>query len=609
MVTRRRFLQGAAALTLLGSGLDSLAALAPKGSGAALGGNASSSSVAAAVSKYVDVFIGTGGHGHVFPGATMPFGMVQLSPDTHDSGWDACAGYHQGDGSIMGFSHTHLSGTGASDMLDVLVMPAQGEVLLQPGTGRPDHNYRSRHDGSIDDGTQLAANNNSPPGHGYRSRYDHEQAQPGYYQVHLADHDILAELTATLRAGLHRYTFHGKGSGHLLVDLAHGFHDRANEPCKVTDAELKLIGDDTLVGTRRVHQWANGRHIYFAMKLSRPIARATLYSEDVALPTGANSAKGAHLKAALHVDDASSAPLLVKVGISGVDVEGALRNLESEIPAWDFEHVRQTAQAAWEGELSRIRIDAGSDATKRIFYTSLYHTMIAPTLFSDVDGRYRGMDLAVHQLPQGSNNYSTYSLWDTYRAQHPLLTLYQSHRVPDLVNGLVRMAAESPDGPPVWPLQGVETQCMIGYHSAVVIAEAQAKGFTGIDYAKAWPLYRKHAMDADFRGLANYRKLGYIPSDKEDEAVSKTLEYAYDDWAMAHMADAAGAHDDAEKLRQRSRNYRNVFDRKLTFVRPRGENGKWLEPFDPRSMGHSDKWRDFTESNSWQATFLNQHDL
>jgi predicted alpha-1,2-mannosidase len=605
MVTRRRFLQGAAALTLLGSGLDSLAALAPRGGG----GGTSAGSVAGAVSKYVDVFIGTGGHGHVFPGATLPFGMVQLSPDTHDSGWDACSGYHQGDGSIMGFSHTHLSGTGASDMLDVLVMPAQGEVLLQPGSGRPDRNYRSRHDGSIADGSQLAADNNSPPGHGYRSRYDREQAQPGYYQTHLIDHDILAELTATLRAGLHRYTFHGKGSGHLLIDLAHGFHDQAAVPCKVSDAELKLVGKDTLVGSRRVHQWANGRHIYFAMKLSRPIAHATLYSEDVALPTGTHSAKGTYLKAALHIEHASSAPLLVKVGISGVDVAGALRNLEAEIPAWDFEHARQAAEASWENELARIRIDTASDATRRIFYTSLYHTMIAPTLFSDVDGRYRGMDLVVHQLPEGANNYSTYSLWDTYRAQHPLLTLYQSHRVPDLVNGLVRMAAESPDGPPVWPLQGVETQCMIGYHSAVVVAEAQAKGFTGIDYARAWPLFRKHAMESDFRGLGYYRKLGYIPSDKEDEAVSKTLEYAYDDWAMAHMADAAGAHDDAEKLRQRSRNYRNVFDRKLTFVRPRAETGQWLEPFEPRNMGHSNKWRDFTESNSWQATFLNQHDL
>jgi predicted alpha-1,2-mannosidase len=605
MVTRRRFLQGAAALTLLGSAAEPLTVRA-----SARGGlGPSSARHSPGVAGYVDVFIGTGGHGHVFPGATMPFGMVQLSPATHDSGWDASSGYHQGDGSIMGFSHTHLSGTGASDMLDVLVMPAQGPVLLQPGSGRPDLNYHSRHDGAAGHGKQLAADNNTPPGHGYRSRYDRERAEPGYYQVRLTDHDIHAELTATLRAGLHRYTFNGDGAGHLLVDLAHSYHDEADVPGKVSDAHLELVGNDTLVGSRRVHQWANGRYIHFAMKLSRPIARAALYSQDTALPDGIRKAAGAHLKAALHVDDASGEPLLVKVGISAVDVEGALRNLDEEIPGWDFDQVRRAAHDAWERELGRIRIDTESLPTRRIFYTSLYHTMMAPTLFSDIDGRYRGMDLAVHALPAGAHNYSTYSLWDTYRAQHPLLTLYQPERVPDLVNGLVRMAAESPAGPPVWPLQGVETVCMIGYHSAVVIAEAQAKGFTGIDYARAWPLFRQRAMDDDYRGLAYYRKLGYIPSDKEDEAVSKTLEYAYDDWAVAHMAEAAGAHEDARKLRERSRNYAHVFDRKVAFVRPRASDGRWLEPFDPRDIGHSDKWRDFTESNAWQATFLNQHDL
>ena len=605
MVTRRRFLQGAAALSLLGSRLEPLAAFAASSSGEVM----SPAPEPDGFARHVDVFIGTGGHGHVYPGATLPFGMVQLSPDTNDAGWDACSGYHQGDGSIMGFSHTHLSGTGASDMLDVLVMPAQGPVLLQPGArGLPEQNYRSRHDGATA-GAGLSADSVGRPGPGYRSRYDAEQAQPGYYRVHLKDHDILAELTATLRAGLHRYTFHGEGSGHLLVDLAHGYHDDAAVPCKVSDARLKLIGNDTLVGERRVHQWAGGRHIYFAMKLSRPIARATLYVEDAPLPTGTAEAHGTHLKAALHVDAIAGAPLLVKVGISGVDVAGALRNLDAEIPGWDFEQVRRAAAASWERELGRIRIDTVSEDVRRIFYTSLYHTMLAPTLFSDVDGRYRGMDLAVHQLPRGANNYSTYSLWDTYRAQHPLLTLYQPDRVPDLVNGLVRMAGESPDGPPVWPLQGVETGCMIGYHSAVVVAEAHAKGFTGIDYAAAWPLFRKRAMDDAYRGLPFYRKLGYIPSDREGEAVSKTLEYAYDDWAVAHLADAAGAHADATRLRHRSRNYRHVFDRKLGFVRPRASDGRWLEPFDPRGMGHAAKWRDFTESNAWQASFLNQHDL
>jgi predicted alpha-1,2-mannosidase len=611
MVSRRQFLQGMGALAVLGNPLSSLATSVASAVAAQKSAAGAAAVGAQGVSSYVDVFVGTGGHGHTYPGATLPYGMVQLSPDTNDAGWDACSGYHQADGSIMGFSHTHLSGTGASDMLDVLVMPAQGPVLLQPGErGLPDHNYRSRFDGTTGS-DRLPADSKAVPGKGYRSRYDKasEQAQPGYYRVHLTDHNILAELTATPRAGLHRYTFHGKGDGHLLVDLAHGYHDSATVPAAVTDAQLRVVGNDTLVGGRRVHQWANGRYLYFAMKLSRPFSHATLYSEDAALPNGSQEASGSHLKAALHIKKASHAPLLVKVGISAVDIDGALKNLEAEVPAWDFELAQRNAAEAWERELGRIRIESSSEPVLRTFYSALYHTMLAPTLFSDVDGRYRGMDLAIHQLPSGQNNYSTYSLWDTYRALHPLLTLFQPGRVPDLVNGLVRMAEESPQGPPVWPLQGVETGCMIGYHSAVVLAEAQAKGFKGIDYARAWPIFRRRAMEDDYRGLTFYRHLGYIPSDKEGEAVSKTLEYAYDDWAMAQLAEGAGEKGDAAALRQRSRNYRNVFDKKLNLVRPRGSDGQWLEPFDPRGMGHSSQWRDFTESNAWQATFLNQHDL
>jgi predicted alpha-1,2-mannosidase len=597
MLTRRRFLQGMA-LTAMSSRL--MPALARRSDDAA--------APVDGVSRYVDVFVGTGGHGHTFPGATLPFGMVQLSPDTYDAGWDACSGYHQDDGSIMGFSHTHLSGTGASDMLDVLVMPGTGEVQLQPGEREyAGGDHHSRYDAVQHDAAPARA---VPAKRGYRSRYRGETARPGYYRAHLTDVDVVAELTATLRAGLHRYSFGKVGAGHLLIDLAHGFHDDPKVPCKVSDARLKLVGKDTLVGSRIVHQWANGRHVYFALKASRPFDRVALYSEDKPVDgDDVREARGTHLKAVLHFDDAHGAPLLVKVGISAVDTEGALRNLEAEIPAWDFDGVERAAMQAWERELGRIRITAPSEDARRVFYSALYHTLLAPTLFSDVDGRYRGMDLAVHTLPASRHNYSTYSLWDTYRALHPLFTLYQRERVPDLVDGLVRMAEESPDGPPVWPLQGVETGCMIGYHSASVIAEAHAKGFTGIDYAKAWTLYRKRAMDDDYRGLPYYRKLGYIPADKDWESVSKTLEYAYDDWALAHLAGAVGAHEDADKLRARSRNYRNVFDKKIAFVRPRLADGKWIEPFDPQAMGHSKEWRDFTESNAWQATFLNQHDL
>ncbi|HEX7341013.1 MAG TPA: GH92 family glycosyl hydrolase [Rhodanobacteraceae bacterium] len=608
MVTRRRFLQGSAALALVGgSQLATPTALAK----AMARTDAPINDAAGQWSRHVDVFIGTGGHGHTFPGATMPFGMVQLSPDTYNSTWDDCSGYHQGDGSIMGFSHTHLSGTGASDMLDVLVMPAQGPVQLDPGArGLPNENYHSRFD-AVDRTDRLSPDMTAHPGKGYRSRYDKasEKAHPGYYRVRLSDHDILAELTTTLRAGLHRYTFANKGPGHLLVDFAHGYHGDPGTPTNVTDATLELIGKDTLVGGRCVHQWANGRYIYFAMKLSRPIVHAELYSDDKATSHGNRSVKGKRLKAALHFDDVASAPLLVKVGISGVDIDGAMRNLDAEIDDWDFERVRHAAEASWEKELGRIRIDTPSTSIKHIFYTALYHTMMAPTLFSDVDGRYRGMDLKVHQLPVGQHDYSTYSLWDTFRALHPLFTLYQPDKVPDLVQALVRKASESPDGPAVWPLQSIETGTMIGYHSISVIAEAQAKGFKGIDYAAAWKPYRERALVSDYRGLGWYRKLGYDPSDKDWEAVSKTIEYSYDDWSMAHLADALGKTDDAKTLRKQSLNYRNVFDRKIAFMRPRDSQGQWMSPFDPREMGHSDKWRDFTESNSWQATFGVQHDL
>ena len=575
MLTRRQLLGGGTLLAGLGSTLTRQAAAA-----------AADAKPVADLCSYVDPFIGTGGHGHTFPGATVPFGMVQLSPDTDVARWDSCSGYHHDDSSILGFSHTHLSGTGVADMMDVLVVPATGPVRLQPG--------------SLE----------SPQG-SYRSRFDHtdEQASPGYYRVLLKDYDVEAELTATARAGLHRYRFRQAGGGHLLIDLDHGAQDPADVPTRITDGSLRIIADNTLVGGRQVHQWADGRVIYFALQVSRPFAAVELYSNDRSLPPGSVAARGVRLKCVLHFPDVHAAPLLVKVGISAVDVEGALRNLQAEIPGWDFDAVHSAARAAWEQELARIRIQAGTDADRRIFYTALYHATLAPTLFSDVDGRYRAMDTVVRQLSPGTNNYSTYSLWDTYRALHPLLTLIQRERTTDLVAGLVRMAEESPLGPPIWPLQGIETRCMIGWHSAVVLAEAYAKDFPGIDYARAWPVFRKRAFDNPANGLGEYRKLGFIPSDTVGEAVSKTLEYAYDDWAMATLAEAAGAADDAKALRERSRNYRNLFDHEIGFMRARFTDGRWIEPFDPRAMGHSPRWRDFTECNSWQATFLNQHDI
>ncbi|MGB7843993.1 MAG: GH92 family glycosyl hydrolase [Candidatus Acidiferrum sp.] len=578
--TRRSFLQSAAFSSL---------AIATNSNWTGLDGEERSAQPASpeSLTKFVDVFIGTGGHGHTYPGATVPFGMVQLSPDTWNGDWDHCSGYYLDDNSIMGFSHTHLSGTGVGDMLDFLLMPAVGPVHTEPGT-------------------------RDNPSAGYRSRFSHtdEHGEPGYYSVLLRDYDIKAELTATARAGIHRYTFPADPTSHFIIDLEHGTVDAPQQKhTRVLSAEVRFVGNDTLLGGRRVKEWADGRYLYFAMRFSKPFTTAEIVSDSKSLGPAVRQATGPSLKCVLNFPTIKDEVIHVKVGLSAVSAEGALKNLETEIPGWDFNAVRLAASEAWERELRKIIIDTPRADHKKIFYTAFYHALLAPTLFNDVDGQYRGMDLQVHQLPAGVNNYTTYSLWDTYRALHPLYTLVQTERLPDMVNGLIRMAEQSPAGVAVWPLQGCETGCMIGYHSAVVVAEALVKGIPGIDYAKAYPLWRKRAMMDNYRGLGYYRQLGYIPCDQEEEAVSKTLEYAYDDWAVAHLAGAAGATDDYQLLLKRSRNYKNVFDPSITFMRGRLADGTWAEPFDPRGMGHSKKWRDFTESNSWQATFLNQHDL
>jgi len=530
--------------------------------------------------QFVRIAIGTGGHGHTFPGATVPFGMVQLSPDTYNDGWDWCSGYHYSDTSIMGFSHTHLSGTGCADMLDVLLMPGTGPAKTNPGT-------------------------REKPEEGYRSRFNHgdEVAEPGYYSVILRDYQIRAELSATERAGIHKYTFPRSDTSHFIVDLVHA----CGKP-PILWSELNIVNRDTITGGRSTDGWASGRQIYFAMKFSKPFASFDIISDDGKLGPGIREAKSKSLKCLLHYQTAEQEAIQVKVGISGVSVEGALKNLGAEVPDWDFAQVRRNAREKWRRELSRIAIETSNRKHKEIFYTGLYHMMVAPTLFDDVDGQYRGMDGNVHQLPAGLHNYSTFSLWDTYRAVHPVYTLILKERVPDLVNCLIRMAEESPAGMPVWPLQGKETGTMTGYHSACVIAEAYVKGFRGIDFSRAYPLMKKRAMEDDYRGLGFYRNLGYIPCDKEEESASKTFEYVYDDWAVAHVAQAVGAMDDYKLLIERSRNYRNLFDKQSTFIRPRLENGNWAEPFDAIEMGHSKQWRDFTESNSWETTFGIQHD-
>ncbi|MES2421155.1 MAG: GH92 family glycosyl hydrolase [Pseudomonadota bacterium] len=535
-----------------------------------------------------DLFVGTGGHGHTYPGATLPFGMVQLSPDTDVERWDACSGYHRTDTSIMGFSHTHLSGTGIGDMLDVLVVPTRGPVQLTPGT--------------------LA-----DPDAGYRQRFSAEHAEPGYYRVTL-ESGVRAELTVTERTGIQRHVFPA-GAGHILVNLSHLVLDKTDKGVLIDDASLNIDETGMLTGSRRVFRWAKGRRIHFAMQVSRKPDRIVFYGDgDVAQSAGAKGVAGKRVKAVLHYDDAGAAPIMIRTGISAVDVAGARANLAAEARHWDFDRYRADATKSWAPALAAVSVEGGTPAQRTIMASALYHAQLAPTLFSDVDGRYVGLDRQIHTVTGKDRAYSSYSMWDTYRALHPLLTLIEPERTAELVGDLIRQTQQSPYGPPVWPLQGVETGCMIGWHSVSVMAEARVKGVPA-NYAAAWPNVRRRSFDFamptmdNSLGIKPYDTMGYIPADTVFESVSRTLEYAYDDYASAHLADAAGASADAARLRKRSGNWRNVFDASIGFARPKLANGTWTTPYDPIALGHASKWRDYTESNGWQATFLNQHDV
>ncbi len=535
-----------------------------------------------------NLFVGTGGDGHTYPGAVLPFGMVQLSPDTDVERWDTCSGYHHGDGSIMGFSHTHLSGTGIGDMLDVLVVPTRGELKLVPGPL-------------------------SNPDEGYRQRYSDEMAEPGYYRVKL-ESGVLAELTVTERTGWHRYTY-PKGPGHVLIDLSHLVLDKTDAKPLITDAELTIEPDGTITGTRRVFRWAKGRRIFFAMQLSKKPSRIQLYGDNDA-PANGTAVKGNRLKAALFFDELGDAPLLIRCGISAVDVAGAKANLAAEASHWDFGRVLEAAQRRWASALGGVRVEGGTPDQQTILASANYHTLIAPTLFSDVDGRYVGLDGQIHTVPAGQSAYSTYSTWDTYRALHPWLILTQPAQAKKLIDDVIRQTQQSAYGPPVWTLQGKETGIMIGWHGTPIMAEAMVKGIPA-DYASAWPGIAKRSFDFSAPDLDNskgrdlYDAKGYVPADIWFESVSRTQEYAYDDWAASHIARKVGKTAEADRLLKRSGNWRNVIDPTIGFARPRFDDGSWWKDYDPIQLGHMPKpwWRDYTEANGWQATFLNQHDV
>ncbi|WP_411831984.1 GH92 family glycosyl hydrolase [Pseudoxanthomonas mexicana] len=544
----------------------------------------------------VDPFIGTGGEGHTFPGATVPHGMIQLSPDTRIQprklayGW--AAGYRHDDDSIVGFSHTHFSGTGHSDLGDVLLMPISGEVKLERGDA-------------------------DRPGSGYTSRFSHdsETAQPGYYAVTLEDYGVRAELTASARVGLHRYAFPAGKPAHVLIDLRTSMYDY---PGKVLWSRLRVREDGTVTGFRETRGWAPGRQLHFALRFSQPVSGRQLHDteQDVAYkgfpPPGEKDPRqraqieGRQVVAAFDFDQAAGRQLLVKVAISPVSEDNAIANLDAEVPGWDFDGIRAAAKRQW-GEALGV-VDAQGDAEQlKSFYTALYHTMLGPTLFMDSDGRYRGPDNAVHQA-KGWTNHSTFSLWDTYRALHPLMTLLQPpQRTSDMVNSLLAARRESPYGMlPVWSFHGLETWCMIGYHAVPVIADAYVKGIRGYDADEALAAMIASANYGPYDGIAQYRELGFVPIDEEGEAASKTLEYAYDDWTIARMAQAMGNRAIAAEFDKRAANWKNAFDPSTGFMRARKRDGSFREPFDPAASGYG---TDYTEGNAWQYSWYVPQDV
>ena len=540
---------------------------------------------------FVDPMIGTGPEGHTFPGATAPFGMVQLSPDTDATCqirdcYDHAAGYSYNDPTIQGFSHTHFSGAGHSDLGDILVMPQVGPV----------------------DSVKLDPGDPAKPGSGYRQRFSHdtEKASPGYYAVTLADSGIRAELTAGTRVGVHRYSFPAGKEAHLLLDLRSSLYD---SPGKILWSGLHLRPDGTLTGFRETRGWAPGRKLFFAMRFSAPLKSHAFLDRDEKIPykgfhppgrgSDALAEKlGKALEARLDFGQLDG-PLEVRVALSGVDEVGAVANLDAE--GAGFDAVRDRTEGEWRKALGALEIEAPAPMRTNL-YTALYHSLLAPSVWSDVDGRYRGPDDQVHTAKDFTFR-STFSLWDTFRAQHPLLTLVQPGKTnSDIVKSLVASRKVSPHGIlPVWQFHGRETWTMIGYHAVPVIADAYLKGVGDFDANEALDAMVASAEYAPYGGLGDYMKLGYVAIDREPEAASKTVEYAYDDWTIARMAEKMGRKDIADRFYERAGYWRNSFDAKAGWLRARKADGSFRTPFDPTAINYGS---DYTEGNAWQYSWF-----
>lgn len=551
------------------------------------------------LTQYVNPLIGTQEMGHVFPGACVPFGMVQLSPDTDTIPYAVdgkytgtvyryCAGYQYTDPTIVGFSHTHFSGTGHSDLGDFLIMPTVGDLKLNPGT----------------------ADN---PENGYRSRFSHqtEKAIPGYYRVKLEDYAIDAEMTTAEHVGFHQYTFPESDDAHIILDLTHGIY---NYDGKVLWSQVWVQNDTLVTGYRITSGWARTNYLYFAMVFSKPIENFGCKNEEELVYKGFwrkfdqehnfPEMGGRKLKTHFDFKTSEGEKVKIKFAISAVSTDGALKNLEAEIPHFDFEKAKDEAHQKWQNELEKITIDA-SPEKKVTFYTSLYHTFINPVEYMDVDGRYRGIDHQIHKAERFVN-YSIFSLWDTYRALHPLLTLIQPKRTSDIINSMLAHYDQSVLGMlPVWSHFGNENWCMIGYHAVPVIADAWINGIRGFDAQHALDACVSSATNKYYGNIDDYMKLGYVPYDKNATGSSMTLEYAYDDWTIAQLAKSMGNNDIAKTYEKRSENWKNLFNDKTGFIGARDSEGNWKTPFDPLQT-HDEG---FIEGNSWNYSLYVPQDI
>ena len=517
---------------------------------------------------YVDPFVGTGFHGHTYPGATVPFGAVQLSPDTRRGNWDACSGYHYSDSTLFGFSHTHLSGTGCIDLGDLLMRPTTQPVDL-------------KREGDIYKPAAFS--------------HDSEKAVPGYYKVELEDENIKVELTSTLYAGMHRYTYRNAKDAAVLIDLHHMLSDEEY----IYESALKQTAPNELSGMRRTRAWVDNQYVYFVIQFSKPIQQME-WVKDRTFVKEVKEVNGSDIQGVAHFGTADE--VVAKVGLSVVSEVNARENLMHDIPSFDFDLVAQQSSDTWKDALNGIHVEGGTEEQRTTFYTAWYHTMVVPNTVSDVNGQYRRHNGEIAQLENGHKAYSTFSLWDTFRAWHPLMTLVDADRVNDMVNSLLAMYDVTGELP-IWPLSAGETECMIGYHAASVIVDAYMKGIRGFDTEKALEAMVK-SSNINKKGSEYYVNNGFIPANMKRESVSCLLEYAYDDWAIAQMAKDMGKDDIYETYMERAQYYHNVFDGSTKFFRGKRLDGNWDEGFRPEAIG-----REFTEATAWQYRFFVPHDI